>query len=120
MRYGTRDVLAGLDLDVHKGELFALLGPNGAGKSTTIEILEGYRGRSGGDVDVLGQDPAREDAGWRARIGIVLQANRDHGRWRVGDLLGHFARYYAHPFEPAELLGLVGLTAQSAQLSRRV
>ncbi|SES00038.1 ABC-2 type transport system ATP-binding protein [Streptomyces sp. yr375] len=115
MRYGTRDVLDGLDLDVHQGELFALLGPNGAGKSTTIEILEGYRGRSGGDVDVLGRDPAREDAGWRARIGIVLQANRDHGRWRVGDLLGHFARYYAHPFEPAELLGLVGLTVQSAQ-----
>ncbi|MFI1707827.1 ABC transporter ATP-binding protein [Streptomyces griseoruber] len=115
MRYGTRDVLSGLDLEVRRHELFALLGPNGAGKSTTIEILEGYRTRSGGDAEVLGQDPAREDPSWRARLGIVLQANRDHGRWRVGDLLGHFARYYANPFEPSELLGLVGLTAQSAQ-----
>ncbi|MBB4791982.1 ABC-2 type transport system ATP-binding protein [Streptomyces nodosus] len=115
MRYGTRDVLNGLDLEVRRGELFALLGPNGAGKSTTIEILEGYRSRSAGDVEVLGQDPAHEDTAWRARLGIVLQANRDHGRWRVGDLLGHFARYYAHSFEPSELLGLVGLTGQSAQ-----
>ncbi|GCB47531.1 ABC transporter ATP-binding protein [Streptomyces sp. NL15-2K] len=115
MRYGTRDVLSGLDLEVRRGELFALLGPNGAGKSTTIEILEGYRSRSGGDAEVLGQDPAREDPVWRARLGIVLQANRDHGRWRVGDLLGHFARYYTRPFEPSELLGLVGLTPQSAQ-----
>jgi len=115
MRYGTRDVLSGLDLEVHRHELFALLGPNGAGKSTTIEILEGYRTRSGGDAEVLGHDPAREDPAWRARIGIVLQTNRDHGRWRVGDLLGHFARYYANPFEPSELLGLVGLTAQTAQ-----
>ncbi|CAL9327088.1 ABC transporter ATP-binding protein [Streptomyces sp. SudanB182_2057] len=115
MRYGTRDVLSGLDLEVYSGELFALLGPNGAGKSTTIEILEGYRARSGGDAEVLGHDPGREDTAWRGRLGIVLQASRDHGRWRVGDLLGHFARYYPRAFEPAEMLRLVGLTAQANQ-----
>ncbi|MGC9381755.1 ABC transporter ATP-binding protein [Streptomyces sp. MH13] len=115
MRYGTRDVLSGLDLEVRRGELFALLGPNGAGKSTTIEILEGYRARSGGDAEVLGHDPAHEDAAWRGRLGIVLQASRDHGRWRVGDLLGHFARFYPRAFEPSELLRLVGLTPQTTQ-----
>ncbi|MGC9501362.1 ABC transporter ATP-binding protein [Streptomyces sp. WG7] len=115
MRYGTRDVLSGLDLEVSRGELFALLGPNGAGKSTTIEILEGYRARSGGDAEVLGHDPGHEDAAWRGRLGIVLQASRDHGRWRVGDLLGHFARFYPRAFEPAELIRLVGLTAQTTQ-----
>ncbi|MDH6121977.1 ABC transporter ATP-binding protein [Kitasatospora sp. GAS204B] len=115
MRYGRRDVLDGLDLRVHRAELFALLGPNGAGKSTTIEVLEGYRLRSGGEVSVLGQDPARDDPAWRARIGIVLQSNRDHGRWRVAELLDHFARYYEHPREPAELLRRVGLAAQADQ-----
>ncbi len=113
MRYGCKDVLDGLDLTVRKGELFGLLGPNGAGKSTTIEILEGYRRRSAGEVLVLGQDPERDDAAWRARIGIVLQSGRDHGRWRVGEMLTHFARYYADPLEPAELLATVGLTAQA-------
>ncbi|MFD9688840.1 ABC transporter ATP-binding protein [Kitasatospora sp. NPDC059146] len=113
MRYGSRDVLDGLDLRVERSELFALLGPNGAGKSTTIEILEGYRRRSAGQVTVLGQDPARDDPAWRARIGIVLQSSRDHGRWRVGELLGHLARYYPDPYAPAELLARVGLTDQA-------
>jgi ABC-2 type transport system ATP-binding protein len=115
MRYGTKDVLDGLELEVRKGELFGLLGPNGAGKSTTIEILEGYRSRSAGDVEVLGQDPERDDAAWRARVGIVLQSSRDHGRWQVGELLAHFARYYANPFDPAELMAAVGLTAHAEQ-----
>ncbi|MFJ8475621.1 ABC transporter ATP-binding protein [Kitasatospora sp. NPDC094011] len=113
MRYGSRDVLDGLDLRVERAELFALLGPNGAGKSTTIEILEGYRLRSAGEVSVLGRDPARDDPAWRARVGIVLQSSRDHGRWRVAELLGHLARYYPDPYEPAELLERVGLTGQA-------
>ncbi|MFK8846532.1 ABC transporter ATP-binding protein [Streptomyces sp. Ac-502] len=115
MRYGQRDVLDGLDLQVRRGELFALLGPNGAGKSTTIEILEGYRRRSAGTVEVLGTDPEWDDSAWRARIGIVLQSSRDHGRWQVGDMLAHFARHYADPFDPAELMERVGLTAQAYQ-----
>ncbi|MFS4094776.1 ABC transporter ATP-binding protein [Streptomyces sp. AF1A] len=115
MRYGAHDVLDGLDLEVRRGELFGLLGPNGAGKSTTIEILEGYRRRSGGEATVLGQDPETGDAAWRARIGIVLQSSRDHGRWRVADLLHHLSRYYHDPLDPAEVMGTVGLTQQAGQ-----
>ena len=73
MRYGAREVVRGIDLEVHAGEVFAFLGPNGAGKTTTVEILEGYRKRTGGEVSVLGSDPAQADASWRARIGVVLQ-----------------------------------------------
>ncbi|MFJ8925817.1 ABC transporter ATP-binding protein [Streptomyces sp. NPDC102364] len=113
MTYGDIDVLHGVDLDIQRGEVFALLGPNGAGKTTTVEILEGFRRRSAGDVSVLGTDPERGDDAWRARIGLVLQSWRDHGRWRVGELLGHFATYYPDPRDPAELLGLVGLTDQA-------
>ena len=94
MRYGTTDVLDGVDLQVRRGEVIALLGPNGAGKTTTIEILEGFRNRSGGEVRVLGEDPAAAGEDWRAGIGIVLQSWRDHGRWRVRDLLAHLGRYY--------------------------
>ncbi|MFF3490128.1 ABC transporter ATP-binding protein [Streptomyces sp. NPDC002795] len=113
MTYGDIDVLHGVDLDIHRGEVFALLGPNGAGKTTTVEILEGFRRRSAGEVSVLDTDPERGDDAWRARIGLVLQSWRDHGRWRVGELLNHFATYYPDPRDPAELLALVGLTDQA-------
>lgn len=115
MAYGAVDILHGVDLDIHRGEVFALLGPNGAGKTTTIEILEGFRRRSGGEVSVLGVDPERGDDAWRARIGLVLQSWRDHRRWRVGELLRHFAMYYPDPRDPADLLALVGLTDQAGQ-----
>jgi ABC-2 type transport system ATP-binding protein len=95
VRYGSRDVLRGVDFTVRRGEVITLLGPNGAGKSTTIEILEGFRLRSAGEVSVLGVDPARADERWRARIGVVLQSWRDHGRWEVRDLLAHLGGYYA-------------------------
>jgi ABC-2 type transport system ATP-binding protein len=95
MRYGSRDVLTGVDFAARRGEVITLLGPNGAGKSTTIEILERFRMRSAGEVSVLGVDPARGDERWRARIGVVLQSWRDHGRWRVRDLLAHLGGYYA-------------------------
>jgi ABC-2 type transport system ATP-binding protein len=112
MSYGDVDVLHGIDLDLHRGQVLALLGPNGAGKTTTVEILEGFRQRSAGEVRVLGRDPERGDDAWRARIGLVLQSWRDHRRWRVAELLTHFATYYADPREPAGLLALVGLTEQ--------
>lgn len=115
MTYGDVDVLQGVDLDIHRGEIFALLGPNGAGKTTTVEILEGFRRRSAGEVSVLGADPERGDDAWRARIGLVLQSWRDHRRWRVAELLTHFATYYPDPRDPAELLALVGLTAQGGR-----
>ncbi|GAA4562561.1 ABC transporter ATP-binding protein [Planotetraspora kaengkrachanensis] len=118
MRYGSVDVLHGVDLRVHQGEVVALLGPNGAGKTTTIEILEGFRRRSAGEVRVLGVDPDDGDEAWRARLGIVLQSWRDHGKWRVGELLDHLGRFYlpygtprrARPYGTGELLDLVGLT----------
>ncbi len=120
MRYGTKDVLTGMDFTVRRGEVVALLGPNGAGKSTTIEILEGFRKRSAGRVEVLGVDPDHGDEAWRARLGIVLQSWRDHGRWRVRQLLAHFGRYYRpygtpdrpRPFDVDDLIAMVGLTEQ--------
>lgn len=123
MRYGDHDVLQGVDFDVHEGEVVTLLGPNGAGKSTTIEILEGFRERSAGDVRVLGQDPARADERWRADIGMVLQSWRDHGKWRVRDLLGHLGAHYARfgteqrprPADTGGLLATVGLTDHADQ-----
>lgn len=115
MSYGGTDVLHGVDLDIRRGEIFALLGPNGAGKTTTVEILEGFRPRSAGQVSVLGMDPARGGDAWRGRIGLVLQSWRDHRRWRVAELLTHFATYYPQPRDPAELLALVGLTEQAGQ-----
>ena len=90
MRYGATDVLHDVTFQAGRGEVVALLGPNGAGKTTTIEILEGFRMRSAGRVAVLGTDPARGDERWRARLGVVLQSWRDHGKWRVRELLaGH-------------------------------
>ena len=93
MRYETRDVLAGVTFAVQRGEVVALLGPNGAGKTTTIEILEGFRARSAGDVTVLGSDPARGTEAWRARLGVVLQSWRDHKFWYVRELLAYHARF---------------------------
>jgi ABC-2 type transport system ATP-binding protein len=115
MRYGPRDVLHGVDLRVERGEVLALLGPNGAGKTTTVEILEGFRRRTGGDVRVLGVDPVEGGEAWRARIGVVLQSWQDHGRWRVRELLDHFRRYYPAPYGVDELIARVGLTGQETQ-----
>ncbi|WDI21250.1 ABC transporter ATP-binding protein [Streptomyces enissocaesilis] len=120
MAYGDVDVLRGVDLDIHRGEVFALLGPNGAGKTTTVEILEGFRRRSTGDVRVLGADPERGDDAWRGRLGLVLQSWRDHPRWRVAELLAHFATYYPDPRDPAKLLALVGLTDQAGRQVNRL
>jgi ABC-2 type transport system ATP-binding protein len=123
MRYGSRDVLSGVDFRVGRGEVITLLGPNGAGKTTTIEVLEGFRMRSAGEVAVLGVDPARGDERWRARIGVVLQSWRDHGRWRVRDLLAHLGSYYTpyatpqrpRPHDVDQLIETVGLTGEATQ-----
>jgi ABC-2 type transport system ATP-binding protein len=118
MRYGEKEVLSGVDFTIDFGSVTALLGPNGAGKTTTVEILEGFRARSGGEVSVLGTDPEHGDERWRARMGIVLQEWRDNGKWRVRDLVAHFADYYrphTEPWEADELLDMVGLAAQARQ-----
>jgi ABC-2 type transport system ATP-binding protein len=117
MRYGPREVLGGVDLEVRRGEVVVLLGPNGAGKTTTIEILEGFRTRTGGDVRVLGEDPVRADEDWRARTGVVLQSWRDHARWTPRRLLGQLGGYFApystpetpRPMDVDALLEMVGL-----------
>lgn len=112
MSYGTKEVLTVLDFAIEPGSVTALLGPNGAGKTTTVEILEGFRMRSAGDVSVLGSDPAHGNETWRAGMGIVLQEWNDNGKWRVRDLLSHFADYYrpySDPWDADDLLALVGL-----------
>ncbi|GEL96718.1 ABC transporter ATP-binding protein [Cellulomonas terrae] len=128
MRYGSVDVLDDVSFQVLPGQVVALLGPNGAGKTTTIEILEGFRRRSAGRVEVLGADPAHGDERWRARIGVVLQSWRDHGRWRVRELLAHLGSYYApystpghrRPWDTDGLLTAVGLADQARQEVRRL
>jgi ABC-2 type transport system ATP-binding protein len=108
--YGATSAVANLDLDVRRGEVYALLGPNGAGKTTTVEILEGYRRRDGGEVSVLGVDPARGDGAWRTRVGIVLQGTGEFDELTVTELVHHFAAYYPHPDDPDSVIARVGLT----------
>ena len=107
--YGGREVLHGLDLVVPAGEVFALLGPNGAGKTTTVEILEGYRARDAGTVEVLGGDPERAGSDFRARIGIVLQSSAVYPTLTVAETLELFAGYYPSARDPVEVAALVGL-----------
>jgi ABC-2 type transport system ATP-binding protein len=111
--YGGVAAVAGVDLEIAPGEVFALLGPNGAGKTTTIEILEGYRDRDAGEVTVLGADPQRAGRAWRARIGIVLQLAADAPELTVAEMVRHFAGFYPSPCQPAEVIDLVGLAGKS-------
>jgi ABC-2 type transport system ATP-binding protein len=117
-RYGESTAVAGLDLDIRRGEIFALLGPNGAGKTTTVEVLEGYRQRDGGDVRVLGVDPATGGRQWKADIGIVLQSGAGDSQLTCLELLRAQASYYADPRDPAEVLELVGLTEKAGSRGR--
>ncbi|MGZ6643133.1 MAG: ABC transporter ATP-binding protein, partial [Solirubrobacteraceae bacterium] len=107
--YGDLVAVDGIDLEVRPGEIFTFLGPNGAGKTTTVEILEGYRARDGGEVEVLGRDPAHADRAWRARIGVVLQECQVQPELTVSELLTLFGSYYPHPLGLAQTLDLVGL-----------
>ncbi|GAB3828930.1 ABC transporter ATP-binding protein [Kribbella italica] len=119
-RYPDKVAVAGVDLDIRHGEVFALLGPNGAGKTTTTEILEGYRRADEGDVKVLGTDPARADRHWRARVGIVAQSSRDEAELSVAELVQHFAGYYPNPRDPAEVIASVGLEEKAKTRTRKL
>jgi ABC-2 type transport system ATP-binding protein len=107
--YEEHEAVRGIDFEVAAGEVFGFLGPNGAGKTTTIEILEGYRERSGGDVSVLGVDPARPTRAWRNRVGLVLQECELDPLWTVREAIGLFARFYDAPRPVEETIDLVGL-----------
>ena len=107
--YGAREVLHGVGFRVEAGEVFALLGPNGAGKTTTVEILEGYRDRDEGAVQVLGTDPARSGSEFRARIGIVLQSSAVYPLLSVREILELFAGYYERARDVGDVIELVGL-----------
>ncbi len=120
MAYGDFEAVKGLDLEVCRGEVFAVLGPNGAGKATTIEILEGFRKRTGGAVSVLGEDPARADGAWRARIGVVLQESQPEPELTVRECLALYAGYYPRPRPIDETLELVGLAEKRAVLCGRL
>jgi ABC-2 type transport system ATP-binding protein len=107
--YSGFEAIRGIDFFVRRGEIFGLLGPNGAGKTTTVEILEGYRQRSGGDISVLGFDPGERSRGLRARIGIVLQSTGLYRHIRVREAIDHFGSMYPHPRDVDEVIGLTGL-----------
>ena len=111
-KYGSKVAVAGIDLTVERGEIFALLGPNGAGKTTTVEILEGYRVANSGQVKVLGFDPATKGGPaqkWRNQIGIVLQSTNDAADLSVLETISHFANYYENPRDVKQVIEEVGL-----------
>ena len=119
-RYPDKVAVDGVDLDIHRGEVFALLGPNGAGKTTAVEILEGYRRADEGEVSVLGVEPARGDRTWRARLGIVAQSSRDEAELSVAEIVHHFAGYYPNPRDPDEVIASVGLTEKRKTRTRKL
>jgi len=118
--YGDMEAVAGIDFQVQRGEIYGLLGPNGAGKTSTVEILEGYRTRSSGTVRVLGHDPQTRPLELRRRVGIVLQSSGIYSHVRVGEVLAHFAGFYPHPRDVAEVIELVGLGEKRDERARRL
>jgi ABC-2 type transport system ATP-binding protein len=117
-RYGELEAVRGIDFTVRRGEVFGLLGPNGAGKTTTVEILEGYRERSAGDVRVLGHDPQLRARDLRERVGIVLQSTGIYRHVSVREVLGHFAGLYPAPRDVGETIELAGLRGKEEARTR--
>jgi ABC-2 type transport system ATP-binding protein len=120
MRYGNRQVVDGIDFTVNFGEVFAFLGPNGAGKTTTVEIMEGFRSRSGGEVRVLGIDPEAASGEWRDRVGVVLQSSIPEPDLNVRETIELYAGFYRRPRPTDEILALTGLEEQAATRNRRL
>ncbi|MGE5636975.1 MAG: ABC transporter ATP-binding protein [Nocardioidaceae bacterium] len=116
--YGSLEAVRGISFEVDRGEVFGLLGPNGAGKTTTVEILEGYRQRSGGDVSVLGHDPELRDRRLQERVGIVLQSCGFYPRVTVREAVRHFAKAYPRRRDPDETIALVGLEEKADARAR--
>ncbi len=111
--YGGKDAVRGIDLDVRQGEIFAFLGPNGAGKTTTVEILEGFRQRTAGEVRVLGIDPQTATRHWRERIGVVLQESQPEPELTARECVSLYAGYYAQPLPIDATLDAVGMLEQA-------
>jgi ABC-2 type transport system ATP-binding protein len=119
-RYASHEAVAGIDLEVRRGEIFAFLGPNGAGKTTTVEILEGFRQRTQGQVSVLGHDPATAGGAWRDRVGVVLQESEPEPGLSVRECLAMYAGFYRAPRDIDETIALVGLTEKAGALGSRL
>ena len=118
--YGELEAVRGIDFEVQRGEVFGLLGPNGAGKTTTVEILEGYRKRDAGEVEVLGTDPALAGGEWREQIGVVLQSSAMYETLTPAEMLRLFAGYYREPRPVDEVVELVGLQEKRDERVRRL
>jgi len=116
--YGDLHAVDGVDLDVHTGEILAVLGPNGAGKTTTVEICEGHRRRDGGEVSVLGVDPADATDEWRERVGIVLQTSMFTDELSVRETIDWFGSLYPNRRDTDDVIASVGLTEKAAAKAR--
>jgi ABC-2 type transport system ATP-binding protein len=119
-RYGDLVAVNDISFEVGQGECLALLGPNGAGKTTTTEVLEGFRHADSGEVRVLGVDPRHGGLDWKARLGIVLQADRDLGDLTVREAVRHFAAYFPSPRDPKEVIEAVGLGSKAKSRNDRL
>ena len=111
--YGSAEAVRGIDFEIRAGEVFGLLGPNGAGKTTTIEILEGYRDRTAGEVEVLGVDPQQAGRAWREKLGVVLQSSSLYPNLTVRETVRTFGGYYERPRDVDEVVAIVGLAEKA-------